>query len=96
VQGTSLAPVLLGRKETVGENVAYIETTANEGVRTLRHVYWCNRRNQRGEHLFDIDKDPCQMKDVIGDPAYKDVAAELRAMTKAWRERTPSVKPADS
>lgn len=91
VQGDSLAPVLLGRKETVGENVAYIETTINEGVRTMNHVYWCSRKSFDKEHLFDVDKDPYQMRDVIADPSYKDVAAKLRAMTKAWRERTPSV-----
>lgn len=96
VQGTSLAPVLLGHKDTAGENVAYIETTIREGVRTLRHLFYCSRRD-RGkfgdeEHLFDVAKDPYQMTDVIADPAYKDVAAELRAKTKAWRERTPSVQ----
>ena len=93
VQGTSLAPVLLGRKETVGENVAYIETTANEGVRTRQYVYWHNRRNLRNQHLFDVEKDPYEMQDVIGNPAYGKVAADLRAKTLAWRERTPSVQP---
>lgn len=93
VQGTSLAPVLLGKKETVGENVAYIETTANEGIRTMQYVYWHNRRNFKGRHMFDAGKDPYQMKDVIADPAYKKIAAELRAKTTTWRERTPSVQP---
>lgn len=95
VQGTSLAPVLLGHEQTVGENVAYIETTVNEGVRTMHHVYWCNRKTFGNEHLFDLDKDPYQMTDVINDPSYKDVAAKLRAMTKAWRERTPSAPAVD-
>lgn len=95
VQGTSLAPVLLGREPTVGENVAYIETTAGEGVRTRHHVYWCNRKTFGNEHLFDLDRDPYQMTDVIADPSYRDVAARLRAMTKAWRERTPSVQRVD-
>jgi len=91
VQGDSLAPVFLGHKETVGENAAYIETTINEGVRTMNHVYWCSRKSFDKEHLFDTDKDPYQRRDVIADPSYKDVAAKLRAMTKAWREKTPSV-----
>ncbi len=93
VQGTSLAPVLRGQKETVGENVAYIETTREEGLRTPRYLYWCNRTDQKGQRLFDAEKDPYQMTNVIGDPAYAQAAAELRAKTKAWRERTPSVKP---
>ncbi|MBI4578649.1 MAG: sulfatase-like hydrolase/transferase [Planctomycetes bacterium] len=95
VQGTSLAPVLLGRASTVGENVAYIETTANEGVRTTRHVYWCDRRRFDREHLFDVDEDPYEMNDLVRDPAQTGVLQDLRARTKAWRERTPSVQPAD-
>jgi arylsulfatase A-like enzyme len=94
VQGLSLAPVLLGAKDVVGENAAYIETTANEGVRTPRYVYWCNRKQFGNEHLFDVEKDPYEMKDLIRDPAYAEVAADLRAKTKAWHERTPSVPPA--
>lgn len=95
VQGTSLAPVLLGQEDVVGENVAYVETTVNEGVRTGRYVYWCNRRNFGGEHLFDVASDPYQMNDLIADPAHASAAAELRALTRAWRERTPSAPPAE-
>jgi arylsulfatase A-like enzyme len=95
VQGTSFAPVLLGAREVAGENAAYIETTVNEGIRTRRYVYWCNRKHFGNEHLFDIDKDPYQMNDVIRDAAYADVAAELRARTRAWRERTPSFQPSN-
>jgi hypothetical protein len=87
--------VLLGSREVVGDDVAHIETTVNEGIRTRRYVYWCNRKHFGNEHLFDVDQDPYQMKDVIRDPAYTDVAADLRAKTEAWRERTPSVQPAD-
>jgi arylsulfatase A-like enzyme len=94
VQGTSLAPVLLGTKEVLGENVAYIETTVNEGLRTRRCVYWCNRKSFGNEHLFDVEKDPYQMKDLINDPSCVEVAAALRAKTKLWRERTPSAPPA--
>jgi arylsulfatase A-like enzyme len=95
VQGTSFAPVLLGNREVVGDNVAYIETTVNEGVRTRRYVYWCNRKHFGNEHLFDVERDPYQTNDVIRDPGYADAAADLRAKTKAWRERTPSVQPAN-
>ena len=31
----------------------------------------------------------------LDDPSYKDVAGKLRAMTKAWRERTPSAPAAE-
>ncbi|MHC4442088.1 MAG: sulfatase-like hydrolase/transferase [Planctomycetota bacterium] len=93
VQGTSLAPVLLGQKETVGENLAYIETTVNEGVRTRDYTYYCTRRTYDNEHLFDNNKDPYQFKNLVKDPGYRKVLDKLRARTKAWRERTPYVKP---
>jgi len=93
VQGTSLAPMLLGKKKTVGENVAYLETTVNEGVRDGRYVYYCNRKTHNDEHMFDTQKDPYQMNDVVDDPKYKKVLRELRSRTRAWRQRTPYVKP---
>ncbi len=96
VQGTSFAAVLTGQKETVGENVAYIETTGKEGIRTMDHVFWCNRKTQQGESLFDLVKDPYAMDNVVGKPAYGEVRKKLRAMTTAWRERTPSAEPAEA
>lgn len=91
VQGDSLAPLLLGGKTIIGDNAAYIETTAHEGVRMKRYVYWRNRKNLKGEHLFDVEKDPYETRDVIADPSYQRTLARLRGMTDAWRERTPSV-----
>lgn len=93
VQGTSLVPVLSGQKTVIGANVAYIETTANEGVRTRGCVYWCNRQNFGNEHLFDVEKDPYEMTDLIRSPAGAEVAAALRAKTRQWREQTPSAPP---
>jgi len=94
VQGTSVAAVLAGRRKTVGENAAYIETSHFEGVRTPQYVYYCDRKTHGDEHLFDIEKDPYEMNDLVEDPAYKDVLTGLRNLTKAWRQRTPRVKPA--
>jgi arylsulfatase A-like enzyme len=90
--GTSLAPVLLGTQKTAGENVQYIETTGNEGVRTPRYVYWCSRRAEDREHLFDTHSDPYEVNDVIADPRYSAVAQDLRLKTRQWRERTPSYR----
>jgi choline-sulfatase len=92
VQGTSLAKVLNGLHETVGENVAFIETTEYEGVRTKRYVYYCDRNTYGDGYLFDIEKDPYEFNNAVKEPAYQDVLARLRNLTKAWRERTPVVK----
>ncbi|GMU22878.1 MAG: arylsulfatase [Phycisphaerae bacterium] len=97
VQGTSVAPVLLGEKQTIGENAAFIETGGSaEGVRTLRYCYYVERNPRQAaagkpgrEHLFDVEQDPFELKDLAGDPVHADVLRELRERTKAWRERTP-------
>jgi arylsulfatase A-like enzyme len=93
VQGTSVADVLTAKRQTVGDNAAYIETTQNEGVRTLNHVYYRDRNKLDGEHFFDVEKDPYEMTDRIADPAYAAAIVDLRARTQRWRERTPSVQP---
>ena len=82
-----------GQREAVGENVAFIETTVNEGVRTRRHVYYCSRKTHGHEHLFDVEEDPYEMTDLVQDPVYQKVLVTLREQTRAWRERTPAVEP---
>jgi arylsulfatase A-like enzyme len=95
IQGASFAPLLREGRQPGRENLAFIETTANEGVRTPRHVYWCNRRTFGDEHLFDLAKDPFETTDVAGDPAYRTVLEELRTTTAAWRQRTPAEPAAE-
>ncbi|MCS6851203.1 MAG: sulfatase [Gemmataceae bacterium] len=40
------------------------------------------------EELYDLTKDPLEVKNVAGDPQYAKVLAELRAQVKEWQERT--------
>jgi len=40
------------------------------------------------EELFDLTKDPDELKNVASDPAYKDVLLELRGRVRAWQEAT--------
>jgi len=40
------------------------------------------------EELYDLDKDPRELKNVAGDPAYAKVLTELRARLKEWQEKT--------
>lgn len=95
VQGTSIAPVLLGRRKTVGENVALIETSSADGVRALRHVYF-NDRKKGTEHLFDVAADPFELKDLAKDPASREVLEALRARVKEWNVRCPRWPTASS
>jgi len=89
VQGTSVAPVLLGQRKTVGQNVALIETSSADGVRTPKHVFFVDRKKGRGEHLFDISADPFELKDLAGDSAGREVLEALRVRVDEWNVRSP-------
>jgi arylsulfatase A-like enzyme len=94
VQGTSLAPVLLGRQRTLGENAAFIETSIEDGVRTHRYLYSVEHKKPRREHLFDCEADPMQMNDLANDPSHADALKSLRQRVQAWRDRTSArVRP---
>jgi N-sulfoglucosamine sulfohydrolase len=40
------------------------------------------------EELYDLEKDPHELKNVAADPAYGKVLADLRAQLKEWRTAT--------
>jgi arylsulfatase A-like enzyme len=96
VQGTSLAPAVtgkLGSGKSIGENAAFIETGSQDGVRTLKYLYAVGRKANAPEDLYDLDKDPFEMKNVAGDAAYVEVLKSLRSRVQAWRQRTPALSP---
>jgi N-sulfoglucosamine sulfohydrolase len=44
--------------------------------------------NRPREELYDLEKDPNELKNVAGDEAYASVLTELRGKLKAWQEKT--------
>lgn len=72
--------------EDAGPTKAWIVTHRNEPeVRPFfDHAYGKRPR----EELFDLKKDPHQMNNVVGDPAYADVLNRLRDQLMAELERT--------
>ncbi|MGE4489591.1 MAG: sulfatase [Kiritimatiellales bacterium] len=80
MQGRSLRPVL-GRQEPADwrESMfyAYYEHTSQYGVRTKRYKLICY---SAGEYdMFDLQKDPMELKSVYNDPEYADVRRNLEA-----------------
>ena len=61
--------------------------------RTHTHKYI--RRLYEQDELYDLVKDPKEMKNVIDDPAYAGVLAELRERMSAWYMETCDVVPHD-
>jgi hypothetical protein len=50
-----------------------------KAVRTERHklIHWVHRDSV--DELYDLERDPYELTNVIGDPAYAGVKGELRA-----------------
>ena len=46
------------------------------------------------DFLYDMKKDPWQLDNVVADPAYAEVKAELRQKLLDWIERAEGVRPA--
>ena len=91
IQGRSLLPLLAGRRagwrksflmEYWAENAyPWLIGMTYKAVRTRRHKYihWVNR-GASGEldELYDLDRDPYELKNVATRPAYRAVRASLR------------------
>lgn len=45
------------------------------------------------DFLYDMDRDPHQMNNVVADPAYAQVKAELRERLLDWIEQAEGVRP---
>ncbi|MGA7756518.1 MAG: sulfatase/phosphatase domain-containing protein, partial [Ilumatobacteraceae bacterium] len=100
MQGTSLAPLLVGERPDRWQESMYYRywmhddgihrVPAHYGVRTRTHKligYYNDPLDQPGARgpsttpeweLFDLVVDPAELHNVIADPAYREVAIELR------------------
>ena len=91
IQGRSLLPLLAGRArgwrksiliEYWAENAyPWLVGMTYRAVRTARHKYikWVNRaRNGELDELYDLDRDPYEIDNVIRKPAYRTTRDRLR------------------
>jgi len=91
VQGRSLLPLLSGKRsgwrksllvEYWAENaMPWLIGMTYKAVRTGRYKYirWVNRsRNGELDELYDLDRDPYEISNVINRPAYRSVRERLR------------------
>jgi N-acetylglucosamine-6-sulfatase len=89
VQGRSLLPLLAGRREGWRTSflIEYFAESAMpwlvgmtyKAVRTERHklIHWVHRDSV--DELYDLERDPYELANVLGEPAYASIAGELRA-----------------
>ncbi|PWH84429.1 acetylglucosamine-6-sulfatase [Algibacter marinivivus] len=85
-QGKSLMPIVKKEANTVARDTILIEhiwdfseIPPSEGVRTKKWKYFRYVNDKSIEELYDLEKDPQEIKNLIGKKKYKDVADKLRA-----------------
>jgi N-acetylglucosamine-6-sulfatase len=90
MQGRSLLPLLAGRRagwrksilcEYFSENaLPWLVGMSYKAVRTDRHklIHWVNRGGGLLDELYDLERDPYELKNVIASRAYASVRTKLR------------------
>lgn len=95
MQGSDLSANILGKARTAPDSAFFQifgpfqgDGTQDgwRGVRTHRHMY--ARFENRPWVLYDIEKDPYQMKNLVDDPSAKPLLAEMERRLSAWMKRT--------
>ena len=94
MQGADLSGAMLGKP--AGPDSAFFQifgpyagdgTEAGwRGVRTQRYMY--ARYESKPWVLYDLEKDPFELKNLVDDPAAKTVREEMERRLKQWMSRT--------
>lgn len=80
------------------------ESRVGRCIRTPRYTYSVYAPGLNGfrvpaadvyadDFLYDMEKDPCQLNNVVADPVYADVKAKLRVRLLHWIQKAEGVCP---
>jgi arylsulfatase A-like enzyme len=59
------------------------------GIRTTQYMYAISGHTKNGGWLlYDLETDPYQMNNLIGNPAYATIEAQMHARLDDWRKKT--------
>ena len=92
IHGTSLLPLIRGdatdwRDAVVTEFLGLGNIATSMKTLRMGHLkYGCNLTGQ--DELYDLDNDPHEMENVIGNPHYADDVARLKARLRQWMVET--------
>ncbi|MEN8702736.1 MAG: sulfatase-like hydrolase/transferase [Polaribacter sp.] len=88
-QGKSLMPIVKQQKKSIERDTILIEhiwdfseIPPSEGVRTKKWKYFRYVNDKTIEELYDLEKDPQEIKNLVGKRKYKEVLFSLRAKTE--------------
>ena len=96
MQGESIRKVLQGKTPESWRTSMYYHYYEYPAVHSVKRHYGVRTRRYKLIHfyndideweLYDLEKDPKEMKNVLGDPAYADVVTELKAELKRLRQK---------
>lgn len=83
LEGRSLVPFLRGEQPADWPNRVIVENNGEGVIKPVRALVKDQFKfvyvHERPDQLFDLAKDPDEWQNVVGDPAYKEVASQLRA-----------------
>ncbi|HEX5553988.1 MAG TPA: sulfatase [Chitinophagaceae bacterium] len=96
MQGKSFLPILEGKKIPWRDKIfyeyywewAFPMTPTIFGIRTDRYKYIYNWGVWDINELYDLQKDPEEMNNLIRDPAYFDIAKKLKKELWEWLDKT--------
>ena len=93
-QGKSLMPLVKKETNTIARDTILIEhiwdfseIPPSEGVRTKEWKYFRYVNNKNIEELYNLKKDPKEIKNLVGKSKYNDVLVNLRAKTEELIKR---------
>ena len=87
-QGKSLMPIVKKEKKTIERDTILIEhiwdfdnIPPSEGLRTKKWKYFRYVNDKTIEELYNLEKDPQEIKNLVGKKKYRKVLTNLRAKT---------------
>jgi len=96
IQGESMRAVLRGKTPRNWRKSMYYHYYEYPAVHSVKRHYGVRTQRYKLIHfyhdideweLYDLKKDPREMKNVYGDPAYADIVTELKAELKRLRKK---------
>lgn len=93
-QGKSLMPLVKNEKKSIERDTVLIEhiwdfseIPPSEGIRTKKWKYFRYVNDKTIEELYNLEKDPQEIKNLVGKRKYRKVLANLRAKTEELIKR---------
>lgn len=86
--GHSLKPLAEGKRSEPPRSFVASENYFTRMIRSERYKYCAYDQGKLKESLYDMEKDPGEMQNLVTDKKHKSLLQEHRALLKEWVHRT--------